>query len=72
MNRGHEPAGAVPVAARTHAEVCRFFAGLELLEPGVLQVHRWRPAAADLGSDRDLAIYAGAGRKRRLYCSAGE
>ena len=34
---------AVPVAARTHAEVCQFFAGLELLEPGVVQVHRWRP-----------------------------
>jgi len=53
----------VPVAARTHAEVTRFFAGLELLEPGVVQVHRWRPAPADPGSDGDLAIYAGVGRK---------
>jgi hypothetical protein len=33
------------------------------VEPGVVQVHRWRPAAADPGSDRDLAIYAGVGRK---------
>jgi S-adenosyl methyltransferase len=54
---------AVPVAARTHAEVCRFFAGLDLLEPGVVQVHRWRPGAGDLGKGRDLAIYAGVGRK---------
>jgi hypothetical protein len=54
---------AVPVAARTHAEVSRFFAGLELIEPGVVQVHRWRPGAGDLGSGRDLAIYAGVGRK---------
>jgi hypothetical protein len=54
---------AVPVAARTHAEVCQFFAGLELLEPGVVQVHRWRPGPADLGSGRDLAIYGGVGRK---------
>ncbi len=53
----------VPVAARTHAEVTRFFAGLELVEPGVVQVHRWRPAPADQGTDRDLAIYAGVGRK---------
>ena len=26
---------AAPVAARTRAEVCRFFAGLELIEPGI-------------------------------------
>jgi hypothetical protein len=54
---------AAPVTARTHAEVSRFFAGLELVEPGIVQVHRWRPAAGDPGSDSDLAIYAGVGRK---------
>jgi trans-aconitate methyltransferase len=54
---------AVPVAARTHAEASRFFAGLDLVEPGVVQVHRWRPAPADPGSERNLAIYAGLGRK---------
>ena len=54
---------AVSVAARTHAEVCGFFAGLDLIEPGVVQVHRWRPGTGDPGSGRDLAIYAGLGRK---------
>jgi S-adenosyl methyltransferase len=54
---------AAPVAARTHAEVCQFFAGLDLLEPGVVQVHQWRAEAGDLGNGRDLAIYAGVGRK---------
>jgi len=54
---------AAPVAARTRAEVCGFFAGLELLEPGVVQVHRWRPGTGDPGSGRNLAIYAGVGRK---------
>jgi hypothetical protein len=54
---------AVPVAARTYAEVRRFFAGLDLIEPGVVQVHRWRAGAGDLGKGRDLAIYAGVGRK---------
>jgi len=53
----------VPVAARSHDEVCRFFAGLDLVEPGVVQVHRWRDGSADLGEDRDLAIYAGVARK---------
>jgi hypothetical protein len=54
---------AVSVAARTHAEVCGFFTGLDLVEPGVVQVHRWRPGARDLGGDRDLAIYGGVARK---------
>jgi S-adenosyl methyltransferase len=62
VQRYNEQAAA-PVAARTHAEVCRFFAGLDLVEPGVVQVHRWRPGAGDLSGGRDLAIYAGAGRK---------
>ena len=54
---------AVPVTARTHAEVCGFFAGLELVEPGVVQAHRWRPAPGGLDVDSNLAIYAGVGRK---------
>ena len=54
---------AVPVAARTHAEVGRFFAGLDLVDPGVVQVHRWRAGAGDVGNGRNLAIYAGVGRK---------
>jgi hypothetical protein len=52
-----------PVAARTHAEVCRFFAGLDLVDPGVVQVHRWRAGAGNLGNGRDLAIYAGVALK---------
>ena len=62
VNRYNEQA-AVPVSARTHAEVCRFFEGLDLLEPGVVQVHRWRAGAGELDNSRDLAIYAGVGRK---------
>lgn len=62
MQRYNEQA-AVQVAARTHAEVCRFFAGLDLVEPGVVQVRRWRAGAGDLANGHDLAIYAGVGRK---------
>jgi hypothetical protein len=54
---------AVPVTARTHGEVSRLFAGLELVEPGVVQVHRWRPPAAGPDTSHDLAIWAGVGRK---------
>jgi hypothetical protein len=39
------PAGlpGAPVTLRSHAEVTRFFAGLELLAPGVVQAAQWRP-----------------------------
>ena len=33
----------VSLTPRTHAEVLRLFEGLELLEPGVVPVHEWRP-----------------------------
>jgi hypothetical protein len=62
VQRYNEQAAA-PVAARTHAEASRFFAGLDLVQPGVVQVHRWRPGTGDLGNGRNLAIYAGVGRK---------
>jgi S-adenosyl methyltransferase len=62
VQRYNEQAAA-PVAARTHAEACRFFAGLKMVEPGVVQAHWWRAGAGDAGDARDLAIYAGAGRK---------
>jgi hypothetical protein len=52
---------AAPVTARGYAEVCRFFAGLDLVEPGVVQLHRWRAGTAEVG--RELANYSGVGRK---------
>ncbi len=32
-----------PVTARTHAEVCRFFHGLDQMEPAVVQLQRPAP-----------------------------
>ena len=52
-----------PVTARSYAEVCRFFEGVDLVEPGVVQLHRWRAGAPDLGAGRELANYGGVGRK---------
>ena len=54
---------AAPLTARSHAGVCRFFAGLDLAEPGVVQLHRWRPGTAEVGQGRELANYGGVGRK---------
>jgi hypothetical protein len=55
--------GASPLTARSYAEVCRFFAGLDLVEPGVVQLHRWRAGTAQVGEGRELANYGGVGQK---------
>jgi hypothetical protein len=52
---------AEPVTLRTHAEVTRFFGGLDLVEPGLVQLHRWRAAPSD--PDAELANYGGVARK---------
>jgi hypothetical protein len=37
----------VPVFLRDAAEVARWFGGLDLVEPGIVEVHKWRPEAGD-------------------------
>lgn len=53
----------VPVTPRSQAEVARFFSGLDLLEPGLVQLHRWRPRAEVPGTDLEIPNYGGVGRK---------
>ncbi len=48
---------------RSHAEVARFFDGLELIEPGVVAVQEWRPGSGT-GAGTRSAMWGGAGRKR--------
>jgi S-adenosyl methyltransferase len=62
MRQYNEQARA-PVAARSHAQVSSFFAGADLVEPGVVQLHRWRAGTGDPGPARDLPNYGGVGRK---------
>jgi hypothetical protein len=47
---------------RTHAEVAGFFSGLELLEPGVVPVQRWRPVSEAEAGARS-AMWGGVARK---------
>lgn len=50
------------MTARSHSEIARFFDGLEIVEPGLVQVHQWR-----LGGEADLnapaSIWCAVGRK---------
>jgi hypothetical protein len=53
-----------PPALRPRDQVVRFFEGLELVEPGVVQVDRWRPnGSAPSPDERIVPIYAAVGRK---------
>jgi hypothetical protein len=46
--------------ARTRAQVLRFFDGLELVEPGLVQVQQWRPA---IEVQDTFSVWAGVARK---------
>jgi S-adenosyl methyltransferase len=47
---------------RSHAEVTRFFDGLELVEPGVVRVQEWWPDS-ELEAKRTSRLWGGVGRK---------
>ncbi|MFB4309518.1 SAM-dependent methyltransferase [Actinomadura sp. GTD37] len=47
---------------RTRAEVSRFFDGLEMLEPGVVQLPAWRPGPG-VAPARQLPMWCGVARK---------
>jgi hypothetical protein len=50
------------VIPRSHAQVTRFFDGLDLIEPGVVPVQEWRPDSAAEAAER-AGLWAGVGRK---------
>ncbi|GGT06654.1 SAM-dependent methyltransferase [Streptomyces chromofuscus] len=54
-----------PFFPRTLAEFSRFFDGLELLGPGVIPVHGWRPEPQDVAAQAEgvVPVYAGVARK---------
>ncbi|MGW9397432.1 SAM-dependent methyltransferase [Streptomyces sp. NPDC055642] len=59
-------AGGVTLAPRTRAEIARFFDGLDLVDPGLVQVTDWHPELADGESTDDSAVislYGAVGRK---------
>jgi len=48
---------------RTHAEVARFFDGLDLVEPGLVPVHHWRPDSESEAANTHSAMWGGVARK---------
>ena len=48
--------------SRSKAEIARFFDGLDLVEPGLVQAREWRPGPQDKTTG-DLVLWAGVARK---------
>jgi S-adenosyl methyltransferase len=53
---------AEKVTFRTRPQVARFFAGLELVEPGMVRVQEWRPDT-EIEAKSPAALWGGVGRK---------
>jgi hypothetical protein len=58
----------VIMRVRSRPEIERFFAGLDLIEPGVVSLPRWRPDPSDIGrpdmpDDAAVSVYGGIARK---------
>jgi hypothetical protein len=53
---------AEKVTFRDRARVSGFFAGLELVEPGLVQASKWRPAS-EIEAASPAALWAGVARK---------
>jgi hypothetical protein len=55
--------GAIPYRVRSREQIVRFFDGLELVDPGVVPIHEWRPEPSPFSATVVPAI-GGVGRKR--------
>jgi len=56
----------VTMKVRPKPDIERFFAGLDLIDPGVVSLPRWRPDPSDVGrppSDAAVSVYGGVARK---------
>jgi hypothetical protein len=59
----YRDSGGVPYNARTFEEIAGFYEGLELVEPGVVEIPQWRPEDTPFGRQADVAEVGGVGRK---------
>ncbi|WP_083983196.1 SAM-dependent methyltransferase [Actinomadura hibisca] len=57
---GYDDTGAVPYKLRHPDQITAFFDGLEVLPPGIVPIHQWRPTTAD---PVPVDAHGGIGRK---------
>jgi S-adenosyl methyltransferase len=61
--RRYNESVVTPVTLRTFGQVSRFFDGLELVEPGIVQCHRWHPGPGVSAGEYEVAGWGAVGRK---------
>jgi S-adenosyl methyltransferase len=54
---------STPQTLRSRDQVARFFEGLELVEPGLVYVHTWRPGEFDTAPEGATSAWGGVARK---------
>jgi O-methyltransferase involved in polyketide biosynthesis len=59
----YEPDGGVSYEPRSHEKISAYFAGLELVEPGVVFVNEWRPEPSAIGKSVHVDELGGVARK---------
>jgi S-adenosyl methyltransferase len=55
--------GRLPAWLRDRAEVASWFTGLSLVEPGIVEVHEWRPDGDDPAPLHGMPLYGAVARK---------
>jgi hypothetical protein len=58
-HRRYAGTGAIPYVLRSPEQIAGFFDGLDLLEPGVLPVSRWRPDPSPFGPPTHVDTFGG-------------
>jgi hypothetical protein len=61
--RRYNQSVATPVTLRSYDQVARFFDGLELVDPGIVQCHRWRPERGVSVDEYQVAGWGAVARK---------
>jgi hypothetical protein len=70
-DRLNERMGDTQGTLRTHVEVAAFFDGLEMVPPGLVQLHRWRPDSPDADLSYEVPAYSGVGAKHNPTSQPG-
>lgn len=55
--------GAVPYIVRSAEQVGHCFEGLEMVDPGLVQITQWRPDTAEVGKVQPISAYGAVARK---------
>ncbi|WP_370024728.1 SAM-dependent methyltransferase [Planotetraspora sp. GP83] len=63
IGRYNAGSGATPYTPRSPEQIARYFDGLELVEPGIVSVSRWRPEPSPWGDPPLVACAGGVARK---------